>query len=36
LLSRLGQKHSFIWGPYAAFHGMALLCQIEGSMITVV
>ena len=24
------------WGPYAAFHGMALPCHIEGSMITAV
>jgi hypothetical protein len=36
LFSRLGQKHSFTWGPYAAIHGMALLCHIEGSMITAV
>jgi hypothetical protein len=36
LFSRLGQKHSFTWGPYAAFHGMAQRCHIEGSMITAV
>ena len=24
LFSRLGNKHSFIWGPYADYHGMAL------------
>jgi hypothetical protein len=23
----------FIWGPYAAFHEMAVTCQIEGSVI---
>jgi hypothetical protein len=36
LFSLLGQKHSFTWGPYAAFHGMAWTCHIEGSMITAV
>jgi hypothetical protein len=36
LFSRLGQKHSFSWGSYAAFHGMALLCHIEGSVMTAV
>ena len=25
LFSRLGQTHSFIWGPYAAEHGMVLI-----------
>jgi hypothetical protein len=29
-------KAFFTWGPYAAFHWMALLCHIEGSMITTV
>jgi hypothetical protein len=24
------------WGPYAAFHGMARKCHIEGSMMTAV
>jgi hypothetical protein len=32
--SRLGHTHSFTWRPYAAFHGMARTCHIEGSMIT--
>jgi hypothetical protein len=36
LFSRLGHTHSFTWGPYAVFHGMTLLCHIEGSMITAV
>jgi hypothetical protein len=36
IVSRLGQKHYFTWGPYAAFHGMSLPCHIEGSMITAV
>jgi hypothetical protein len=26
----------FTWGPYAAFHGMALTCHIEGFMITAI
>jgi hypothetical protein len=26
----------YSWGPYAAFHGIALVCHIEGSMITAV
>jgi hypothetical protein len=26
----------FTWGPDAAFHGMALTCHIEGSMITAI
>jgi hypothetical protein len=34
--SRLGHTHSFTRGPYAAFHGMALTCLIEGIMITAV
>jgi hypothetical protein len=24
------------WGPYAAFHGMAIMCHIEGSRITAI
>jgi hypothetical protein len=36
LFSRLRHTHSFTWGQYAAFHGMALLCHIEGSMIIAV
>jgi hypothetical protein len=32
------RAHAFLftWGPYAAFHGMALTCHIEGSMITAI
>jgi hypothetical protein len=36
LFSRLWHTHIFTWGPYAAFHGMALTCHIEGSMITAI
>jgi hypothetical protein len=36
LLSRLGHTLFITWGPYAAFHGMARKCHIEGSMITAV
>jgi hypothetical protein len=36
LFSRLGHTLFITWGPYAAFHGMTLLCHIEGSMITAV
>jgi hypothetical protein len=36
LFSRLGHTHVFTWEPYAAFHGMALTCHIEGSMITAI
>jgi hypothetical protein len=28
--------YEFYWEPYAAFHGMTLLCHIEGSKISVV
>ena len=34
--SRLGQTLSFIWRPFAAQHGMARTCLIEGSMFTAV
>jgi hypothetical protein len=32
----LDVKLFITWGPYAAFHGMAQKCHIEGSMITAV
>jgi hypothetical protein len=36
LFFRLGHMHLFTWGPYAAVHGMAFTCHIEGSMITTI
>jgi hypothetical protein len=36
LLPSLGQTLFITLGPYAAFHGMARKCHIEGSMITAV
>jgi hypothetical protein len=36
LFSRLGHTDFFTTGPYAAFHGMALTCHIEGSMMTAI
>jgi hypothetical protein len=36
LFFRLGHTLFITWGPYAAFHGMARKCHIEGSMITAV
>jgi hypothetical protein len=36
LFSRLGHTLFITWGPYAAFHGMARKCLIEGSMVTAV
>jgi hypothetical protein len=36
LFARVGHTHYLNWGPYAAFHGMALKCHIEGSMVTAI
>jgi hypothetical protein len=36
LFSRLGRTLYITWGPYAAFHGMARKCRIEGSKKTAV
>jgi hypothetical protein len=36
IFTKLGHTHSFTWGPYAAFHGMSLLCHIEVFVITAV
>jgi hypothetical protein len=36
LFTSLGHTHSMTWGPYAAFHGMAIASHIESSMITAV
>jgi hypothetical protein len=34
LFSRLGHMHFYLWGRYAAFHGMTLTSHINGSMIS--
>jgi hypothetical protein len=36
VFSRFRHTLSITWGPYAAFHGMARKCHVEGSMVTAV
>jgi hypothetical protein len=36
MFSRLWQMLSFIWGPCAAFHGMAGKGHIEGSLVILI